>query len=64
MPTLHTIQRVLRERVRPKESLCIRAQVAEEEIEAWQISGAMTNIIFRCQNLRTCQVSISTMLSL
>lgn len=32
-------------------------QVAEEDIEAWQISGAMTNIIFRCQNLKTCQVS-------
>ena len=34
------------------------AQVAEEDIEAWQISGAMTNIIFRCQNLKTCQVSV------
>ena len=33
-------------------------QVAEEDIEAWQISGAMTNIIFRCQNLRTCQVHV------
>ncbi|CAK0784100.1 hypothetical protein CVIRNUC_007303 [Coccomyxa viridis] len=30
-------------------------EVAEEDIEAWQISGAMTNIIFRCQNLSTCQ---------
>ncbi len=32
-------------------------QVEEEDVDAWQISGAMTNIIFRCQNLVTNQVN-------
>ncbi|CAL8469115.1 g8656 [Coccomyxa elongata] len=30
-------------------------QAEEEDLEPWQISGAMTNIIFRCQNLVTNQ---------
>ena len=42
---------------RPCHTLSCGKQVAEEEIEAWQICGAMTNIIFRCQNLKTCQVN-------
>ncbi|EIE21022.1 hypothetical protein COCSUDRAFT_43387 [Coccomyxa subellipsoidea C-169] len=30
-------------------------QVEEEDVDAWQISGAMTNIIFRCHNRVTNQ---------
>jgi hypothetical protein len=29
--------------------------VTEDDIESWQICGAMTNIIFRCHNLVTSQ---------
>lgn len=32
------------------------SQAEEEDLEPWQISGAMTNIIFRCQNVVTNQV--------